>query len=284
MPTLLIPLGLAFLMFVVGTETRLADFPTLAREPKAVALGLLAQIVALPLAAVLVARLFGLAAPDAIGLVLIAAVPAGVTANFVTLMARGDVALSVVVTVTTSLAAPIVVPFWTRFAFSTLADARVDVVLPLGPTVGAILVATVLPLLLGIAAAAWRPATIAAARAVFRRASGLVFAVIVTTAIVAQWSMLGPAALAVAPAAIAWNLATLALVAGLARLLGVAPARTAALLQTTGLRNVALALTVAVTLLGRPDVAVVAVVHVAVMNAVALFLAARARRLSEVKA
>ncbi len=280
----LIPLGLAILMAAVGLETRLEDFRALTRARAAVALGLLTQWVALPILAAIVAEIFALPAPLAVGLVLVAAAPGGVTANFVTLMAAGDVALSVTLTVVVSLAAPLVAPLWIDLAFARFADETVATTVPLGPTVGAIFVTTVLPLLAALAVGHRRPDLAARVRPHLRRLSTVVFAIIVAAAVAAQWSLLAEHGLAVGPAALAYDLAAVAFVAVAASILGIDRARLAALVQTTGLRNVAVALTVAITLLGRPDVAVAATVYVFVMNAVALaHVAWTRRRLSKVK-
>lgn len=284
MASLLIPLGLAVLMFAVGLETRASDFRALAAAPRAVALGMAVQLLALPLLAGAVAILFALPAPLAVGLVLVAAAPGGVTANFATLMARGDVALSVTLTVATSLAAPISVPLWVGAAFVRFADESVAIALPFGPALGAIFATTVVPLMLGSLVAHRRPALVRRIAPWIRRVSTLVFLAIVTTAIAAQWSALALHGLTVGPAALAFVVASVALVIALSVMLGLGRACTTALVQTTGLRNVAVALTVAIALLGRPDVAVAATVHVLVMNAVVLTHVAWTRsRLSEIK-
>ncbi len=284
MAAVLIPLGLAVLMLAVGLETRFDAFRALARAPAAVALGLLVQLVGLPLLAALLAEIFALPTPHAVGLVLLAAAPGGVTANFVTLMARGDVALAVTLTIATSLLAPLTVPFWVGIAFDRFADESVNVSLPFVPTLGAVFAATVLPLVVGLALAHRRPDFAARAKPWTRRISTVVFVVVVGAAVAAQGSALLRDGLTVGPATLALDLAALAVVIGLCGLIDVSSDRRAALIQTTGLRNVAVALTVAVTLLGRPDVAVAATVYVAVMNAIALVhVAWRRAHLSEVK-
>lgn len=284
MASILIPLGLAILMVAVGLETRLSDFRALVGAPRAVALGLIVQIVGLPLLAAQLAAIFALPAPHAVGLVLLAAAPGGVTANFVTLMARGDVALSVTLTVATSLAAPLTVPLWVGWAFARFADESVAVAMPFAPTIGAIFLTTVLPLVIGVSIAHRRPEFALVAKTWARRVSTIVFLVIVTAAVAAQWSALRASGLSIGPATLAFDLVALAVVIATSVLLRLPRPRTAALIQTTGLRNVAVALTVAVTLLGRPDVAVAATVYVAVMNAVALLHVAWTRsRLSNVK-
>ena len=278
MPEIVIPLGLAFLMATVGLETRIADFRALATAPRAALAGLLAQWLMLPAVAFGLASVLPLSPATAVGLVLLAAVPGGVTANWVTLMARGDVALAVTLTVATSLAAPFVVPVWVSLAFAAFAGESVAVNLPFLPAFAAIAATTVLPLALALAVGHLRPDLVAPLRPGLRRASGLVFATIVATAIFAQWKGLAAGVASAGPASVLFSLVTVGVVIGAGHGLGLDPARRAALVQTTGLRNVALALTVAVTLLGRPEMALPATVHVVTMNAVAMILVRLARR------
>lgn len=283
--TPIIPLGLAFLMLCVGLETRLADFRALARAPLGVAAGLLAQIVCLPLLAWAIAVGLGLPPVHAIGLVLVAAAPGGVTANFVTLMARGDVALSVTVTVLGSLAAPLTVPLVVGVAFAALAGDGVSLSLPLGATIGAVFVTTVVPMIVGLALAERWPERVARVRPGLRRLSFLVFLAIVVTAVASQWTALAAAWREVGLAALLLDAAAMALSIGLGRFVGVGRPGLAALAISGGLRNIALALTVAIGLLGRPDVAVAATVYVFAMNALALAFVAweRRRHLSQIK-
>ncbi len=286
MPTLVIPLGLAFLMLCVGLETRIADFRAVAHAPAGVAAGLAAQILGLPILAGLLAHVLGLPPVHAVGLVLVAAAPGGVTANFVTLMGRGDVALCVTVTVLGSLAAPLTVPLVVGIAFTLFAGGTVALSLPLGATIGAVFVTTVVPLLIGLALARRRPEAVARRRAMLRRASFVVFLAIVATAVLSQWTALAASWSEVGIAALALNLTAMALAALLGRAVGVASPGLVALAVSGGLRNIALALTVAIGLLGRPDVAVAATVYVFAMNASALALVALRRRasgLSDVK-
>jgi BASS family bile acid:Na+ symporter len=281
MSTVIIPLGLAFLMLCVGLETRRDDFRALARAPLGVVAGLLAQIVGLPLLAWGVAVATGFPPVHAVGLVLVAAAPGGVTANFVTLMARGDVALCVTLTVAGSLMAPLTVPLVVGLAFALFAGDGVALSLPLGPTIGAVFVTTVVPLLAGIRIAEVRPERVERARPALRRVSFLVFLTIVVTAVASQWTALAASWAEVGLSALALNLAAMTLSALLGRIAGVPWPGLAALAISGGLRNIALALTVAIGLLGRPDIAVAATVYVFAMNATALAFVALSRRRGE---
>lgn len=277
MSTLVIPLGLAVLMLCVGLETRLADFAAVARAPRGVAVGLVTQIVGLPLLAAAIAHLFGLAPVHAVGLVLVAAAPGGVTANFVTLMARGDVALCVALTVLGSLSAPLTVPVVVGAAFAVFDGGRVALVLPLAATIGAVFVTTVVPMAIGLGLAEYRPASVGRVRPHLRRVSMVVFLAIVATAISSQWTALATVRGEVVLATLAFNLAAIGLAFAAGRLAGVPTAGLAALMISGSLRNIALALTVAIVLIGRPEMALAATVHVFVMNATALLISRKMR-------
>ena len=99
-----LPLGLAFIMFAMGLALKPADFALVFTRPKAMALGLLSQMLLLPLVAWAVARGFGLPADFAVGLLILAACPGGITSNLLTHLAGGATALAVSLTALTSVA------------------------------------------------------------------------------------------------------------------------------------------------------------------------------------
>ncbi len=270
MSSVLIPLGLAFLMVGVGLETRIGDFATLVRTPRVIAAGLAAQIFGLPILALVVARGFDLPPVHALGLLLVAAAPGGVTANFVTLMARGDVAVGVTLTVVGSLLAPVTVPIVVGLGSARLGGEAVAPALPFVSTIAAVFVTTVVPLAVGLWLSERRSASADRVRPWMRRASGVVFLMIVTTAIVSQWAALTSSWRVVGAATLALNLAAMGLCVAVGVAVGASRRGLVASAVTGGLRNIALALTVAIGLLGRPDLAVAATVYVFVMNATAL--------------
>lgn len=278
MSSVFIPLGLAFLMLCVGLETRIADFTALVRAPWVVAAGSAAQIVGLPVLAFFVARGFELPPVHALGLMLVAAAPGGVTANFVTLMARGDVAVAVTITVLGSLLAPVTVPIAVGLGSAGFGGEAVAPALPVASTVAAVFVTTVVPLGVGLWLTERRRAFADRVRPRMRKASGLVFLMIVTTAIVSQWAALTASWRVVGAATVALNLAAMGLCVVVGLAVGASRRGLVASAITGGLRNIALALTVAIGLLGRPDLAVAATVYVFVMNATALGTALVLRR------
>src|SRR5690606_9420615 len=93
---------MAVITFAVGLGLTLDDFRRLTRTPRALAVGLVGQIVLLPGLAFAVAAAFSLPAGLAIGLILIATCPGGAHSNLYTKLARGDVALSIGLTATSN--------------------------------------------------------------------------------------------------------------------------------------------------------------------------------------
>jgi bile acid:Na+ symporter, BASS family len=106
----LIVLALALVMLGMGLELQAADFRRVLGHPRPAALGVIAQFAVMPAVAAAVARTLQLEPPLAVGLILVGCCPGGTASNVVTLIARADVALSVVMTTMSTLAAVLLTP------------------------------------------------------------------------------------------------------------------------------------------------------------------------------
>jgi BASS family bile acid:Na+ symporter len=106
--------GLAAVMLGMGLTLDVGDFAAVTRMPRAVAVGFVAQYTIMPLLAWTVARLLALPADFAVGLILVGCCPGGTASNVVTYLARADVALSVVMTTCSTLAAVVLTPLLTE--------------------------------------------------------------------------------------------------------------------------------------------------------------------------
>jgi len=109
--TKIAPICLALIMLGLGLGLSVKDFTRILRTPKDFFVGFFSQLVILPIIALGVALVLNLPTPIAIGLMIIAAAPGGVTSNVLTKFANGDVALSISLTAVTSLLSIISVPF-----------------------------------------------------------------------------------------------------------------------------------------------------------------------------
>ena len=104
------PIVLAIIMLGLGLGLSIKDFTRILRNPRDFFVGFISQLLILPIVALGVALILNLSAPLAVGLMIIAAAPGGVTSNVLTKFADGDVALSISLTAIVSLISIISVP------------------------------------------------------------------------------------------------------------------------------------------------------------------------------
>ena len=262
---LLLPLGLAFIMFSLGLGLKLADFRRVLTRPDAIALGLLAQVLLLPATAWLIATGLALAPEAAVGLMILAACPGGVTAGMVTHLARGETALSISLTALTSMVAFISVPLIVGGSLAYFMGDAASVSLPVGQTVGGLFLITLLPVAVGLWLNETERIGVRHAQTIHRVATG-VFVLIVLFTFASQWPAMARHFPSVGPAALRLNGLTMltgALLGALVRLDG---AGRVALAMECGMQNSALGITLAVSLLAAPALAVPAVIYAFLMN------------------
>ena len=113
-----LPLALAFIMFGMGLTLTLADFKRVISLPKATAIGLINQLILLPLFGLLVVTIFPLSPALTVGLLLLAFCPGGSTSNMISYLAKADVALSVTLTAISSLVTVITIPIFMGLAIN----------------------------------------------------------------------------------------------------------------------------------------------------------------------
>ena len=106
-----LPLALAFIMFALGLGLTGSDFLRVIKQPKDFFVGAISQIILLPVIAFILISIWPISPELAIGVMIIAAAPGGVTSNILTSFAKGDVALSVSLTAIISLLCVVTVPF-----------------------------------------------------------------------------------------------------------------------------------------------------------------------------
>ena len=157
-PILLVRPILSILMFDLGLTLRLGDFKLLARRPRPVVVGLLGQLVVLPLVAYALAVAFQLPPLFFVGMVLIACCPGGSSSNVFSMLAGGDVALSVTLTALSSLITLVTVPVILAWAVAVSGAEAVGAVhLPVGNLLVQNIVLMAVPIALGVAVKHWWP-------------------------------------------------------------------------------------------------------------------------------
>lgn len=146
----ILPLSLFLIMFGMGLSLKLADFKNVAKSPKAVSIGLIGQMLILPLVAFIIAIVFQLPPEIAVGLMIIALAPGGATSNMFTYISKGDVSLSISLTAVVSVITPFTIPIMVALSMSFFMENSSEFSLPVIKTIIQLLVITVIPVALGM--------------------------------------------------------------------------------------------------------------------------------------
>lgn len=149
---------LTLLMFELGLTLQTEDFQLFRKRPRPIIAGLVGQIILLPMLAFALGHVFQLEPLFFIGIILIACSPGGSSSNIFSMIAKGDVALSVSLTACSSIITlftiPVIMEFATHFVDSNL---DIDIHLPVGSLIMQNLVLMLLPIVAGIFTKRYRP-------------------------------------------------------------------------------------------------------------------------------
>jgi bile acid:Na+ symporter, BASS family len=148
--TLVLPIALAIIMLGLGLSLKSDDFLRIFKYPKAVTIGLIGQLVILPIIALAIVKVIPMPPAIAVGLIVLALCPCGPSSNMITYLAGGDVALAVTLTVFSSMITIFTIPLFTSLAVNSLLGTSEIVSLPIGATMGQIFLITVIPIALGM--------------------------------------------------------------------------------------------------------------------------------------
>jgi BASS family bile acid:Na+ symporter len=120
-----LPLALAFIMFALGLGLTGNDFIRVVKQPRDFCVGAFSQIILLPVIAFILVKIWPIAPELAIGVMIIAAAPGGVTSNLLTSYAKGDVALSISLTAIISIFCVITIPFIVLMSVKLLTESNI---------------------------------------------------------------------------------------------------------------------------------------------------------------
>lgn len=264
-----LPLALFAVMLGMGLGLTLEDFTRVLVYPKAIVIGLLAQLVMLPILGFVLASLFPLSPELAVGVVILAACPGGPTSNLVTYLARGRVALSITLTAISSLITVFTIPLVVNLATGTFLGETTGLQLPLLATVLQIAVIIVIPVAIGMALNHFLPQVAAQLERGVKLLSLALLGLIIAGLLVQQRASVVGFFVQVGLVTLALNLAAMTLgylIAQAAQL--DRPSKTAITVEV-GIQNgtLAIAIASAPTLLNQPDLAIPAAIYSLLMFA-----------------
>lgn len=274
-----IPWVLRLVMIGLGLSLTLADFKRVVVYPKAATIGLVAQLVGLPLTAFVLALLFGAPAAIAVGLVILAACPSGVTSNAYSFAARADVPLCVTLSAVTSVVTVFTIPFLIGLAMAAFYDQGETAQLPVGNMLLNLISYTLVPLVIGMLIRVRY--TDFAARAVepIRKAVLYLMIAVLALGVVSSYKDIIEYWASAGALVVAMNVLTMGLGFGLAKAFRLPLTQVITITFEVGVQNLALAFAITFNILQRPDLAVAGLIYAVVMPATALAFISVARRL-----
>ena len=273
-----LPLALAFIMLALGLGLTFDDFARVVRRPRDFAVGALSQIVLLPAVAFTLASIWPMAPELALGLMIIAAAPGGVTSNILTAFARGDVALSISLTAVISLLSVVTIPIIVVFAYGQFIGERAGKDISVAGTALGVFLIVAVPVLIGLLVRRFVEDFALRVEPVARKVSAVLFVLVLAGAIYDQRANIVPYFAQAGLVTLVLNLLMMTLAWFLARMFATGPTQRIAISIECGLQNGTLAIAVAVLLFGGGLATVPAATYSLIMFATALIYIALLRR------
>ena len=272
-----LPLALAFIMFALGLGLTFDDFARVAKQPKDFLVGAASQLILLPAVAFALVSIWPMNPEIALGVMIIAAAPGGVTSNILTSFARGDVALSISLTAVISLLCVITIPLIVVFAHGRLIGGDVGDVSVAKTAISVFFFVTV-PVLIGLVVRRYAQGFAVPFEPWANRISTALFVIVLIGAIVQQRDNIVPYFAEAGLVTLALNVLMMALAYAIARVFASGIRQRAAISIECGLQNGTLAIAVSALLFGGGLTSVPAATYSLIMFATALIFIAILRR------
>jgi len=257
--------ALILIMVTMGLTLAPKDFRKIYDDPKGVVIGLAGQLVMLPLLAFLIVWALSPPPAVAIGLIILACCPGGATSNFFSFLARGDVALSVVLTAASGLAVVFTLPILVNLGIAMFSEPEQTVRLPIIKSMTQIFLLVVAPVGVGMAIKRGFPQH---AVKIEPYATKISFAAVLgTMAIIlaSVWPLIPSMVLTAGLPVLILNVSMMAIGFGAALMLKTGERQSRAISVEIGVQNYILSVVIAVALLKRPEFAVAPIIYLFTM-------------------
>ena len=268
----LLPLALFSLMLGLGLSLRYTDFRRVLQQPQLLVLGLVGQLLLLPLLVFALVQLWNLPPALGLGLVILALAPGGATSNLITHLCRGDTALSVSLTACSSLIVPFSLPLLTAWLLASDYAGASNLAFPVLATLLKLVLMALLPVLLGMALRQRWPQRAQSLRLPVKLLSVLFLVWVVVAISLANWGRLSSYLAELAPVVLTIVLLAMGLGYLLARLKGEGVAVQRTLAIEIGIQNAGTALLVTGGVLQDAQMSAAALLYGILMQLPALLL------------
>lgn len=262
--TVLLPLAIAIIMMGLGLSLTIEDFKRVVIYPKAVLIGLVCQMLILPVVCFFIAEGFGLSPELAVGLMLLSAAPGGATANLYSHLAKGDVALNVSLTAVNSILALFTLPFIVNFAIAHF--MQTDQVVPMQlKKVMEVCVIVLLPVSIGMLTRSKSPIIAQKLDKPVKIASVLFLVLIIILAVMKERTHIIQYFQEVGFAALVFNLLSMGLGYFIPRMFQLGKKQAIAIGMEIGIHNGTLAIYIALSIIGNSAMSIPPAVYSLIM-------------------
>jgi len=266
----ILPLALAFIMFALGLGLTVSDFARVARQPRDFCVGAASQIILLPVVGFTLVTIWPVSPEIALGVMIIAAAPGGVTSNLLTAFGRGDVALSISLTAVISLLSVVTIPLIVGFSYEQFfGEAAKGDISVARIAVSVFLIVTV-PVLIGLAVRHYAARFAQRFEPAARKISAVLFVVVLLGAIYQERNNIVDFYAEAGAITLMLNVVMLGLAWWLGSLFGSGLPQRIAIAMECGLQNGTLAIVVATLLFGGGAAVIPAATYSLTMFATAL--------------
>jgi bile acid:Na+ symporter, BASS family len=278
----LLPWALWLVMLTIGTGLKLSDFATILSGRRAFFLGLLSMLVLVPLCGTLLAALFAPSPELLVGLILLATTPGGILSNLITDIAKGDVALSVSLTLTLSTIYIFTLPFIAHFALLFAFRKTEPIDIPFASSISHIMMVTLIPIALGMLAARLQPRWCVLLGPRIKAAATTTLVIVFGMIVVQQWPVLRASFGALMAIVVGMNLMAITVALTICTIGRLTRRETIAVAVEHMIRQEGTAIFVAVTLLHRHDMSLPMIINTFIGMALCMTFFAVRRRLRPV--
>lgn len=187
---IILPVSLAFMMLGIGLSVQKTDFLALKNDKKALFGGFVLQVILMPLLALALIIAFDIRGEYAVAMLLIACCPGGVTSNAVTFAFSGVVALSVVLTLLSSLVSPFIIPAVTAWGLNHFMGEAMRESFSLTATIAKLFALSIVPILIGQGIQRLTPHWCQRHSGQFRKIAGWWFFILIVLMVIRHYPLL----------------------------------------------------------------------------------------------
>ncbi len=259
--TIVLASSLIIIMLGMGLSLVMDDFKRIIVYPKAILVGLVNQLIFLPLIGFGIAVVFQLPPEIAIGIMILAACPGGPTSNLIAHLAKGDTALSVTLTALSSFITILTIPFIINFALEHFLEKGEMIRLDVMDSIKNIFVIIIIPIVIGMLIRRFSPEFSNKMGKPVRIASAIVLALVIIGIVIKEKENFVSYFQQAGIAALLLNVISMVVGYLSSRLFRIKDRRAISISIESGIQNGTLAITIAVVLLGSTEFAIAPAIY-----------------------